>query len=140
VDNKNQQSEAHDQLSVRRAAITPVPGPTIPNSNNNPKLNIPDEQAQALLTINNLQSSHAKHKSTKPRISLLITLAMVVIIVIIASIVLDSLKSRTNSKTPSPNSVVPSSSSSNTNTDSTTKQINQDVNSCTNPLVAVSQC
>jgi hypothetical protein len=141
MDSQDQQPVVHDQRPVRQVVTTPAPGLAIPKSDDrNPKLHISDEQARALLTINNLENSHAQHKSTKTPISLLITLATVVVIGIVASLLLSDLKSRTNSKTPSSSSVTPSSSTTNTNSDNTTNQINQYVTSCSNPAVAVSQC
>jgi len=144
MDNRNQKPTVHDQRPVRQAVTTPVPKPAIPSSDNNPKLDISAEQAQALLAINDLQSSHAHHKNPKLPIGLLITLATVVAIVIIASILLSGLKSRTDSNKPSSSSGESNSSSSNTNNNSassqTDNQINQDVNSCSNPVTAVSQC
>lgn len=136
----HQQPIVRNPLPAEKVATTIAPGPAAPNLEHDSKLDISDAQARALLTINNLQSGHVPHKSTKPPIGLLVTFATVVLLVVIASFVLGNHASRTNLNPSSSNSATPSSSRPDTNNSSTTNQINQDVNSCSNPLIAVSQC
>ncbi len=141
MDNQDQQPTVRNQQPVRQVATTPATVSLTPNSDHRPKLNLSNEQARALLTINNLEGGHVQqHKSKKLPISLLITLATLVIIVIAASIILSGLKPGTSSKTPPSGSTTSSSPSSNSSSDKTTEQINQDVTSCANPVVNVSQC
>jgi hypothetical protein len=146
MDNQDKQPPLHQQQPVQQVVATPAPGTAIPTPNHDPKPNISDKQALAILMINNLDSSHAAHAQPKRKVpvSLLITLATAVTIIIVAGAIVGSLKSHTNSKTSSSGSTAPSSSSSDTNsnspTDQTNGQINQDVDSCSNPLTAISQC
>jgi hypothetical protein len=142
MDNQNQQPVSNGPQPIRQVetTITTVHEPATPNSaHNKPKLNISDEQAQAILAINNLQRSPTQAKNTKMPISLIITLIAVVAIAIVASILVGNIKPKVHAKT-SPSSTTSNSSSSGTTNDSTTNQINQDVGSCSNPLTAISQC
>jgi hypothetical protein len=78
MDSQSPPPEVHDRQPVRQAVVPPALGSAIPTSDTNPKLNISDDAARALLAINNLQSTHAQHKEKKLPIGLLISLAAVV--------------------------------------------------------------
>lgn len=104
-----------------------------------PKPQFSDSEAQALLSISNLQTD--RHPKTKLPLSLLITIAALVVIVIAASYALSALKHGTRANTANssnslglPNQSVPSSGKGVSN------QINQDVKSCSNPVNASLVC
>lgn len=114
-------------------AVTPAAQPA------KPKLDISDGAAQALLMINDLQ---AKSRPTKKYpTKLLIAAAALILLVVVASILLGTIKSNGASTSSGSGSGIglPNQSDSGTGSN-TTNQINQDVNSCSNPVNAVSVC
>lgn len=139
MDDQSRQPLEINQQQTKQPETPTAPGPITHNQDHKTKLNISDEQAQALLAINNLQRSPPKQHTRAP-VGLLITLATIVVLVIVASVILSNIKPGSNTTTTTSGSSTPSSSSSSEKNDGTTNQINQDVNGCSNPLTAISQC
>jgi ATP-dependent Zn protease len=125
-----QQPTPQPELTTNPAAI---PAQQVDAS----KILVSDADAQALLTIQNLQSGSVQHKQAKLNLGLLITLALVVLMVVFASYMLSSLKSGKNTQSTTSSS---SQSNAGSATDNTSNQINQDVHSCSNLSTAISQC
>jgi hypothetical protein len=132
MDNQNQQP-------IQRTTTTSPPKTASPNPVQNPRIKMTDEQAQALLAINLLQNGQSLPTKKSFPMMLIVSLITVVALAIIASVLVGNLKGKTTSNTSSSSST-PSSTNSTENNDGTTKQINQDVKSCSNPLTAISQC
>ena len=94
-----------------------------------------DKDAQAILALNNLQSN--KPIRTKPPIKLLIIAAILIILVVIASYIMSSFKPGTN---PAPAGLGFPAQGNPSSGRGVSKQINQDVKSCSNPLNATLVC
>ena len=138
MDNQDQMPVAHVDPTNPEPVASPtqVTAPTNPVTK--PKLDIPDDAARSLLTINSAQSSQtAKHRLP---IGIIITILVLIALVVISSFAVGKAKPVVNNgATTSPNSGA-SDSSGSSDSNSVNNQINQDVKSCTNPVNAVSEC
>jgi hypothetical protein len=137
MDNQNQQPTATAQTDNPQS-VTPVTQ-TVAAANQPPKptLNLSDSEAQALLTINNLQAAQ-QPKTHRPRSKLLILAAALIIVAVVVGFLVGAYKPG-GSKSPSSTFGLPNQSEP-TSGSETTNQINQDVKSCSNPLNAVTSC
>lgn len=137
MDNKNQQPVYPDQPAAPRPVVLPTQEITRTAQEDKPKLIVSDGEAQALLALNNLRAGQGpKAKLPPTRFLIIIALA------ILTSFAIGAVKTGSNSKSSSsgsnlgiPNQAVPTNGR-----DNVTNQINKDVNSCANPLTAMSYC
>jgi len=94
------------------------------------------EQAQALLAIN---AAEAKQKDgPKLPMGLIVTVLVLVALVFVASSLIGGMSKKPASKSPS--STGAASSSNTSPSGATSDQINHDVQSCSNPTTALSEC
>jgi hypothetical protein len=133
MEDQNRQPLAHDQSLDPQPVSQPIPNGATSNQIDKAKLEIPDATAQALLMINGVQAT--KQPKSGPSLGLIISVVMLIAAVVIVSFLVGNIKPGKNSKSPGS-----SDQSTQRSTDSTTNQINQDVNSCSNPAIAISQC
>jgi hypothetical protein len=99
-----------------------------------PKPAMTDAEAQALLAIHGAQVAGVGNSKPKVSLGLVITVATLVLLAVLASLALGSFKSGNNTSQPN------SSNQSNSPTNNTSNQINNDVKSCSNPEIAISEC
>lgn len=131
MDNQNQKSEQPAANTVAQPAapalspLTPAPQPT-----DKPKLEVSDTVAQSLLMIDGMQDSNKK-KLRLP-LGLLVSIAVVIVLLFAASYMISSTKPNKNKTN--------TNGSQSTDSNSVSNQINQDVQSCSNVVNAVSQC
>lgn len=136
------QPDASRQPAPQQAPVTALPGPqpAVQNPAGKPTLHISDEDAKALLAIHGLQPTQV-HKGPRLPMSLMIALGALIAVVILASYLLGSLKpGSTPGLTPTQSGGAGSNSKSSASGNNITQKINQDVSSCSNPTVAISQC
>lgn len=94
---------------------------------------ISDKTAAALLTINGLESSTHGRSRGAPSFGLIISVVLLVLVVILASFALSAYKPGS--------STTGSSSGSDTNaTKGAANQVNQDLNTCADPVRAAAEC
>jgi len=136
MDDQNQQPSVPAKPVPPQPVVAPAPVALASEQIEKPKLDISDETAQALLVVNNIQAGQ-RQKSKLP-VTLIISIAVVILLAILSSALLGKVKSGASTlSSSSTNSGATSQSGSAASVD---KQINQDVNSCTNPVNAVSDC
>jgi hypothetical protein len=136
-------SNNHQPVSSPTPAITPTtPFSAQPNpgsQQDKPKIKISDSEAQALLLVQNLQTSQGPKRVLPAK--LLIITGILVTLVILASFLLGAIKPSSNSPSTSPTSGLGIPNQTNTYTGSgTSSQINQDVKACANPVNAMTVC
>jgi hypothetical protein len=139
MDHQSQQPVASGK-TTNPQPVEPLTRPvTVANQQDKPKLNISDNEAQAILTINNLQAR--QKPKTKPPIKLLIAVLGLILVVVLVSFLLGAFKPGGNSKSSNPVSGLglPNQSNPKSGKD-VSNQINQDVNACSNPLNATTVC
>jgi len=137
MDIPGQQPPVTTEQATPQPSMPPAPAP-VPISSVKPSLEIPDAAAQALLAINNVGSSQ-KTKLRLP-VGMIITIIVLILLVAVASTLVGKTSSSKGSTTTSPQTNTGSSSQSDTTENGGDKQINQDVNSCSNVVNAVSEC
>jgi hypothetical protein len=137
IDSQNQQPIATAQTGGPQS-VTPVIQ-TVMTANQPPKptLNLSNSEAQALLTINNLQAAQ-QPKTHRPHSKLLILAVALIVVAVVVSFLVGAYKPG-GSKSPSSTFGLPNQSEP-TSGSETSSQINQDVKSCSNPLNAVTSC
>jgi hypothetical protein len=122
---------------VPPTAIPPVGSPksvATAATNAAPKPALGDGEAQAILAINHLQAP--THTKAKLPTKLLIICAALILLVIVTDFLLGTMKSKNNTGS----SVGLPSQSAPAGGNSTTNQINQDVQSCSNAVNAATVC
>ena len=137
MDNPTSPSGTNDQQPASQPEATSHLETAPPQLSSQPSPGLSDADARALLATHNLQTGSSQLKQSKHHIGLLVTIATLIILALFTSYMLGSLKSKDTSKSTTSNSGQPTAGSTN---DSTTNQINQDVNSCSNVTTAVSEC
>jgi cytoskeletal protein RodZ len=138
MDNQNQQPLAHTEPASSEPVVAPVRAAVSQAQIEKPKLEISDETAQALLVVNGIQAG--QRQKTKLPVTLIISIIIVILLAILSNALLGKVKTNgstsasksTNSSSASQSDTAPGSSVDN--------QINHDVNSCANPVNAVSDC
>lgn len=139
MDNQDQQPGANSQPVDPQPIAIPTHNMAATPQQKKPELNLSDQEAQAILAINNIEAS--QHRKLKLPIGMLITIAVLIVLVAAASYMLSSLKTGNNTKSANTTNT---GSSSDQSTSATGKgvdnQVNQDVNSCSNVVNALSEC
>ncbi|HSX42845.1 MAG TPA: hypothetical protein VLF59_02045 [Candidatus Saccharimonadales bacterium] len=131
------------QVGTVNPAAAPQPPQAVPAQTpiqqEKPGLAIPDSAALDLLAINNLQT--APHSSHKFPTKMIIILAVMLLLVIAASMAPGLLKSEqaSNGSRTQTNSSTQHTSHTGNSSD-TSRQIDEDVRSCVNPVNAVTSC
>jgi hypothetical protein len=138
MENQNQlPASQEEQPKSPTIPPTPLRDTNAPNVNK-PNLEVPDQVAQALLTINGAEAGH-KH-GTGPSLGIMISLGILVVLVILASVALGGFKSGGSTKSPAASNVKASGQSATNATGGASRQINQDVNTCANAEDAIADC
>ncbi|HET9098508.1 MAG TPA: hypothetical protein VFN51_02725 [Candidatus Saccharimonadales bacterium] len=117
-------------------AANPAAEP-LPVESKKPSLNLSDAEAQALLLVNGVQAAQVRHK--KLPLGILITVASLIILAVMAALVVSSLKPGGGVKSGSSSIGLPNQASPSTGGD-VTNNINQDVQTCSNPVNASLVC
>lgn len=137
MDNQNRKPTADDK-PLTQQQTTPTSGLNNANKQAKSSIDVSDIDAKALLAIQNFQTTQPKKKHGSKLI--LACLALLAALILVAYL-LGALKpgNSNNSSNSSSNIGLPNQSNNYTG-NGTTKQINQDVNSCSNPVNAVTTC
>lgn len=138
MDNESPKPLANAQPTNPKPVIQPPQAEAV-NQQAEPKLDIPNEAASALLTISNLQG--ARRPKSKPPTVLLISAISLIVLAILVSYLMGAFKSGANTTSSNPGSGVglPNQSST-TGGNDTSNQINQDVKACSDPVNAATVC
>jgi len=139
MENQNQQPNTTGQTTIPQPVVPLAQTVTATNQQDKPKLNISSNQAQALLTVNNLLT--AQQSKTKPPVKLLITVIGLIAFAILTSYLMGAFKPGEGSKSSNSSSGIglPNQSDPTSGSD-VSKQINQDEKSCSSPVNAVTVC
>jgi hypothetical protein len=139
MDNKGQQPATTSQTANPQPVVSPPQTVAAANPQDKPKLDISDNEAQAILMINNLQGR--QKPKTKPPIKLLIAVLGLILVVVLVSFLLGAFKPGGGTKASNSGSGIGLPNQSNpTSGNDVSKQINQDVNTCSNPVNATTVC
>jgi hypothetical protein len=138
MDNQNQQLTATGQTTNQQSVVPPTQTITVANQLVKPRLNIFDSEAQSILSINNLQVT--QHPKTKAPIKLVIAAMGLIVIVVLVSYLIGSFKPGRGSNSSISGGLGLPSQSNPTSGSGVSKQINQDVKTCANPLSAATVC
>jgi|HubBroStandDraft_1064217.scaffolds.fasta_scaffold816189_1 hypothetical protein len=138
MDNQNPQPTVPSQLNEGQS-VTPQPQTVAPaNEQDKPKLDLSSSEAQSLLVLNNLQTS--QQPKTKLPTKLLIVIIALILLVVITSFLVGAFKPGGTPKSSNPGGLgIPNQSDTNSGS-GVSKQINQDVKSCSNPVNAATVC
>jgi hypothetical protein len=123
-----------------QTGTVPAQGVVAPTSQPaKPELAVPDAAALALLTVSNVQAN--THPERKFPTKMVIAIVALIILVLAASGATGFFKSKQSSDLTGQGSVPAQQNQPGTgNSSDTTKQINKDVQSCTDPVNAVTVC
>jgi hypothetical protein len=138
MDNQDQQPPVHTEPVSNQAIAPAAPITTTGPRTSQSALDIPDKAAQALLTINGLGSSQKPKIKLSPM--LIIAILVLVLLVALSDILLGKAKPSGSIPASSSTTSGESSQSDTSANKNATNQINQYVNSCTNPVNAASEC
>ncbi len=114
----------------------PTMQPTQSNYSAEPKKEMTDADAQALLATFNTQNKVNAKPEHKLPMGMIFTILTLIVLAIMASALMGYLKSKGSTG----QSDTSTSGQNGSPTNSTSNQINNDVQSCSNPTVAISEC
>lgn len=139
MDHQSQQPVTNAQTTNSRPVEPLAQTVAAANQQDKPQLDLSVNQAQALLTINNLQPR--QQPKTKLPIKVVIAILGLITLVVLISFALGAFKPGGSLKSSNPASGlgVPNQSDPKNGKD-VSNQINQDVNTCSNPLNATTVC
>ena len=142
MDEQNQLPNTNSQSVNPQPAAPPATTPSGPASPvaqvAKPELNVSDKEAQALLAINNIGAGqHTKHKLP---LGMIITILVLLVLVAFASHMIGDLQSKKTVNTANGMSTGSPSQTNSSTGQGVDKQVNQDVNNCSNVVNALSEC
>jgi cytoskeletal protein RodZ len=138
MDNQTQQHLTHTEPADSEPIAERVPTAAPRVQTERPKLEVSDETAQALLVVNGTQAG--QRQKTKLPVTLIMSIIIVILLAILSNALLGKAKTNGRASTSETTSSGAASQSDTAPGSSVDNQINQDVNSCANPVNAVSDC
>ena len=139
MDNQNNKNEIAKVLSTPQTT-SPVKPSTVSNNlqPNKSNIDVSDIDAKALLAIQNFQTTQPTQKHGSKMV--VISLVMLVLLALIGYFIAAEKPASSSNNSNSSHGVGIPDQSNNFTGNGTTNQINNDVNSCSNPVNAVTTC